>query len=175
MPSVSVEGISEGFLAVSCKFSWVFKSFRRVSAILCGFWWFLHGFLHGFRWVSQVSCSFQFAEGFLRFLQVSLDVSLFGSSSQQKLEKSYHDRCTALQQILYLCRDCFWSQKKVEFRYRFERDLYNLAPSDPNYKFDWEVTLGSFLLRGRFTCNWLWTLSFFPYNFRQAGGKRFLF
>ena len=75
----------------------------------------------------QVPCSFQVAEGFPRFLQVSLGAALFGrfaEPQEQKLEKSYHGRCAALRQILYLCRDHFWSQKKVEFCYRFEGGLH---------------------------------------------------
>ena len=73
---------------------------------------------------SQVSCSFQVAEDFSRFLQVSLGAALFGrfvEPQEQKLEKGYHGCCAALHQILYLYRD---HQKKMEFCYRFERGLH---------------------------------------------------
>ena len=99
------------------------------------FAWVSAGFPQGFADFAQV---FQFAEGFPKvfagFLRFPAD--LFGrlagfffpeilkplTSSQQKLEteKSYHGHCAVLRQILYICRDRFWSHKRWKFRYRFE-------------------------------------------------------
>ena len=88
------------------------------------FAWVSAGFPQGFAGFVQV---FQFAEGFPRFLRVSfgfLQICLGGwpvffsgnseTSSQQKLEteKSYHGHCAVLRQILYICRDRFWSHKQ---------------------------------------------------------------
>ena len=63
-------------------------------------------------------------QGFCRFPWVQLCLESFAEPQEQKLEKGYHGRCAALRQILYLCRDHFWSQKKVEFCYRFEGGLH---------------------------------------------------
>ena len=94
-------------------FAWVSAGFRRFRA--------------GFSICGRFSKVFP---GFLRF-----PADLFGrlagfsffsgnseTSSQQKLEteKSYHGHCAVLRQILYICRDRFWSHKRWKFRYRFE-------------------------------------------------------
>ena len=67
----------------------------------------------------QFSIRGRFSEVSAGFLGCNFVWKVCRTSSQQKL-----DRCAALRQILYLCRDHFWSQKKMEFRYRFGGDLH---------------------------------------------------
>ena len=126
--SLGFRRVSEGFPEVSCKFSWVSagfpKGFRHFVRILMVFAWVSAWFPLSFAGFVQFSICGRFSEVSAGFLGCNFVWKVCRSSSQQKLEKSYHDRCAALRQILYLCRDHFWSQKKMEFCYRFEGDLH---------------------------------------------------
>ena len=114
--------VSEGFPEVYCKFSWVSAGFLGFPQGFRAFCAGVHGFCMGFCMVSAEfrRCRAVFNlrkvfQGFCRFPWLE-DLPVCRTSSQQKLEKSYHGRCAALRQIICLCRDHFWSQKKVEFR-----------------------------------------------------------
>ena len=80
--------VSEGFPG----FPQVPWEFPRIVRVSMAFAWVSACF----QWVSQMSCSFEFAEGFPRFLQVSLGTALFGRFAEPQASKSWRKVITVV-------------------------------------------------------------------------------